>query len=264
MNLSGISSEELRFRSVSLLGTGLVVGLFSTVRFEREGTRHFLEHRRAGQPVLFVFWHDQLLPLVHVHRHEGATVLVSEHADGEYIARILERRGFHTARGSSTRGGSRGLRELLRAAKGGRDVAITPDGPRGPRHRFKESAIGAARLLDLPIVPVAAAASAGWRLDSWDRFLIPRPFSRVQVLYGRPRTVPPDADRGERRRIAEGVERVLEELTERARRGVRSRRGGRPRRRRSREVRRRGGDGDGAGSPGAERTPAGDRGAPAP
>lgn len=217
--MSGVG-EELRFWCAGVLGSAVVTGLFSTVRFECEGTRYFEEHRRAGRPVLFVFWHDQLLPLVHVHRHEGVRVLVSEHADGEYIARVLERQGFETARGSSTRGGRRGLRQLLRAAKGGRDVAITPDGPRGPRHRFKEGAVAAARLLGVPIVPVVAAARSGWRLDSWDRFLIPRPFSRVRVLYGPARTVPRDADREARRTTARELERELDELTARAAREV--------------------------------------------
>lgn len=217
--MSGLR-EELRFRCAGIVGSAVVTGLFSTVRFEHEGTCHYEEHRRAGRPVLFVFWHDQLLPLVHVHRHEGVRVLVSEHADGEYIARVLERQGFETARGSSTRGGRRGLRELLRAAKAGRDVAIAPDGPRGPRHRFKEGAVAAARLLGVPLVPVVAAARSGWRLASWDRFLIPRPFSRVRVLYGPARTVSGDADREARRRMARELERELEELTARAAREV--------------------------------------------
>ncbi len=210
-------SDEARFQAAGVLGQGLLGALFTTVRFERSGTEHFEELRALGRPVVFVFWHDQLLPLAHVHREEGVVVLVSEHADGEYIARILERQGFGTARGSSTRSGARGLRGLVRALRAGNDVAITPDGPRGPRHRFKEGALMAARLTDHPIVPLAAGASAAWRFDSWDRFMVPRPFSRVRVAYGEPRWIPRELERDELRTRAGELERTLAELTARVR-----------------------------------------------
>ena len=142
--------------------------------------------RRLRTPVIFVFWHGSLLPLVHYHRHERIVVLVSEHADGERIARVLARRGFGTVRGSSTRGGARGLRALVRAARAGRDLALTPDGPRGPRGEFKPGALAAARMTGLPIVPLAVSASAAWHLGSWDGFMVPKPFARVRVTYGDP------------------------------------------------------------------------------
>ena len=166
--------DELRFRAAGILGQGLVGGLFTTLRVRRSGEESYLRFRREGQPVAFVFWHGQLLPLVHVHRGEGVVVLVSEHADGEYITRVIERHGFGTARGSSTRGGTRGLKGLVRAARAGRDVALTPDGPRGPARRFKPGALAVAQLAGLPVVPVAAGASATWRFRSWDAFMVPR------------------------------------------------------------------------------------------
>lgn len=212
--------EEARFRGVGLLGSGLVTGLLSTIEVEREGTQHFRRVRRDGGGVLFAFWHDQLLPLVHVHRDEGAVVLVSQHADGEYVARVLQRKGFGTVRGSSTRGGARGLRELLRAAREGRDLAVTPDGPRGPRHRVKEGAIVAAQLSGHAVIPLGVAASSAWRFDSWDRFMVPRPFSRIQVVYGPPRRVSRDAGPAERSRAARELQDSLEELTVRARHEV--------------------------------------------
>jgi hypothetical protein len=158
---------------------------------------NFDRFRRRGSPVIFVFWHGQLLPLVHVHRHEGIVVLVSEHGDGEIIARIIRHYGFGAVRGSSTRGGTTGLRGLVRAARAGSDLAITPDGPRGPRGELKPGALLAAQLTGCPVIPLALAASAAWRLSSWDGFLVPKPFATVRIEYLPPRFVGRDASREE-------------------------------------------------------------------
>jgi lysophospholipid acyltransferase (LPLAT)-like uncharacterized protein len=89
-------------------------------RFELHGREHFQAFRERGEPVIFLFWHSRILPLAHLHRNEGAVVLISEHRDGELIARLVQRRGFLTVRGSSTRGGARALRGMLRALRGDR------------------------------------------------------------------------------------------------------------------------------------------------
>lgn len=204
---------ELRAGAVGFLGEGLLSSLFLTVRVRREGEEHYLRFRREGTPVVFVFWHGQLLPLVWYHRHEDVVVLVSEHRDGEYITRVIQRHGFRVARGSSTRGGVRGLRGLIREAREGHDLALTPDGPRGPRHRFKEGALVAAQMTGLPVIPVAAGASAGWRFDSWDRFLVPRPLSRVRIAYGPPRWIDRDSSAEDRRVAARDLEQELIRLT---------------------------------------------------
>jgi lysophospholipid acyltransferase (LPLAT)-like uncharacterized protein len=187
----------LRFESVGVLGAGLVSGWFFTTRLRRIGAQHYEQFRKAGQPVMFVFWHGRLLPLVHHHRNEGIVVLVSEHDDGEYITRVIERNGFGTVRGSSTRGGTKGLRSLVRAARDGHDVAVTPDGPTGPRGVFKTGALAAAQMAGLPVVPLTVRASSGWRLGSWDGFLIPRPFSTITIEYLEPRTIARGATRAE-------------------------------------------------------------------
>lgn len=197
--------SELRFKAAGALGAGLVRGLFMTTRLERIGVEHYLRFRAEGQPIMFVFWHGQLLPLVHYHRNEGIVVLVSEHADGEYITRIIQRHGFGTVRGSSTRGGRKGLKGLVRAAKEGRDLAVTPDGPKGPRGVFKPGALAAAQMAGLPIVPIALTASSGYRFGSWDGFLLPRPFSRVRIEYLEPRRIPRGTSR-------EGLERIAREI----------------------------------------------------
>lgn len=186
--------KDAKFLAAGALGQGLVSTLFTTTRCTRVGAEHYRRFRREGRPVIFVFWHGLMLPLIHYHRGEGIVVLVSEHADGEYITRVLHRNGFATARGSSTRGGSKGLRQLLRAAREGRDLAVTPDGPKGPPRVFKKGALVASQITGLPMIPLSVGASAAWHFDSWDRFMVPRPLSRVRIVYGEPVTVPRDAD----------------------------------------------------------------------
>lgn len=197
--------SEIRFESAGVLGAGLVSSLFMTTRLTRVGAEHYQKYRDEGQPVMFVFWHGHMLPLVHYHRHEGIVVLVSEHGDGEYITRVLERNGFGTVRGSSTRGGRKGLKGLVRAAREGHDVGVSPDGPRGPRRDFKPGALAAAQMAGLPVVPIAVRVSSSWHFDSWDRFLVPRPFAQVTLQYLEPTMVPRDAGRDELERMAREI-----------------------------------------------------------
>ena len=207
--------KDAKFTAAGLLGQGLLGSLFTTTRLTRLGAENYLRFRREGQPVIFVFWHGQLLPLVYYHRGEGVVVLVSEHADGEYITRVIERQGFRTVRGSSTRGGIRGLKSLIRAARDGHDLALTPDGPRGPPHEFKPGALMAAQMTGAPIIPTAAGASAAWHFESWDRFMVPRPLSRVTIEYAEPIWIDRDTDASGRERHAEELAGVLNGLTAR-------------------------------------------------
>jgi lysophospholipid acyltransferase (LPLAT)-like uncharacterized protein len=216
--------SEARYRAAGLLGHALTAALFATVRFRVEGEESFLGYRRAGRPVIFVLWHGHLLPLVHRHRGTGVVALVSEHSDGEYITRVIGHKGFGTARGSSTRGGTRGLRGLIRSARAGHDLTVTADGPRGPARAFKPGALLAAQMTGLPLIPVAVGASSGWMLGSWDRFLVPRPLSTVEVAYGEPRSVPRDASREQLDRLAAELGAELDRLSE----GCAARARGRP------------------------------------
>lgn len=145
--------------------------------------------RRDGKPFIFALWHGELLPLVVLHRDEGVRVLISEHGDGEVIARIAQRLGLATIRGSTTRGAARALLAMCDALETGSEVAVTPDGPRGPARVFAPGAVVAAHRSGAPIVPIGVAASRAWRLRSWDAFMIPKPFARVTVAYGAPRHV---------------------------------------------------------------------------
>jgi lysophospholipid acyltransferase (LPLAT)-like uncharacterized protein len=208
--------KDWKFWSAGILGQGLMAGLFSTTRVRRERYEPIQALRAAGQPVIFTFWHGGILPLAYYHQGEGVVVLVSEHRDGEYITRVLERWGYDTARGSSTRGGSRGLRGLVKAAREGHDLAITPDGPKGPARVFKPGGIVVAQLTGLPLAPLAVGASSSWHLDSWDSFMVPKPLSKIRIVYGDPVFVPRDATDSQVEALAQQVGRTLDEIGEEA------------------------------------------------
>lgn len=208
--------DELKFQATGVLGQGLVSALFLTTRTRTHGEEHYLRFRREGRPVIFVFWHGQLLPLVHVHRDQDIAVLISEHGDGEVLARVVRHLGFHPVRGSSTRGATKALRGIIRAARAGHDLGITPDGPKGPPGVFKPGALAAAQATGYPVIPMAVAASGGWRFRSWDAFLVPRPMARLHVHYGEPRFVPRTLSREGLDALAKEMGDVLNDLTARA------------------------------------------------
>lgn len=177
---------------------------------------------------IYALWHEDLLPLAVLHAGRGAAVLASRHRDGEVLVRVLGRLGYVAARGSSTRGGAEGLRELIRAGREGRPLAITPDGPRGPRRRCKAGIVRTAAATGLPVIPAAAAATVALRLPTWDRFLVPAPGSRVYVSHGPPLRIPADAGEEETAAWAERVGAAIEAEARRCRtraEGARSSRG---------------------------------------
>jgi lysophospholipid acyltransferase (LPLAT)-like uncharacterized protein len=139
--------------------------------------------RAAGQPIIFTAWHGQLLPLLYHHRRERVAILISEHADGEIIARIATSLGYHTVRGSTSRGAARALLGLARAVHEGHDLAITPDGPRGPAKSIAQGSAIVAQRTGAPMIAAAASTAWAWRLKSWDTFVIPRPFARIDIAY---------------------------------------------------------------------------------
>lgn len=176
------------------LGGGVLRSIAHTWRFEVRNAAAIESLRDQRRPFIFSLWHGQLLPLLWHHRDERIAVLISEHRDGELVARLAQSLGYRLIRGSSTRGGERALLGLVRDLREGREVAVTPDGPRGPAFKYAPGALIAAQRSGAAILPIAAHASSAWRLGSWDRFLIPKPFARVTVAYGNPaEVVAPDA-----------------------------------------------------------------------
>jgi lysophospholipid acyltransferase (LPLAT)-like uncharacterized protein len=167
-------------------GTPLLRALASTWRY-RVRNRSALDAVRANEkPFIFSLWHGHLLPLIWFHRGQGIRILVSEHRDGEIIATVAESLGYGTIRGSTTRGGERALLSLIRVLEEGMEVAVTPDGPRGPAWRYQPGALVAAARARVPILPIAAYADRAWRLRSWDRFIVPKPFATITVAYANP------------------------------------------------------------------------------
>jgi lysophospholipid acyltransferase (LPLAT)-like uncharacterized protein len=207
--------SDIKFEAAGVLGAGLMGALFTTTRLERIGAESYLHFRRQGTPVIFVFWHGQLLPLIHYHRREDIVVLVSDHTDGEYVTRVIQRNGFAMVRGSSTRGGQRGLKGLVRAARAGKDLALTPDGPQGPKGVFKPGALAVAQMTGLPVIPLAVGASRGWRFRSWDGFLVPKPLSKIRLEYLPPRFVRRGATRADLERLGREIGDDLNALTAR-------------------------------------------------
>ena len=185
----GDESLSRRSRALLLLGKGFLRVLARTWRVRVVNEGYLFDLRRAERPFIFALWHGHLLPLLWHHRGQGVLVLISEHRDGEMVAQAAESLGYGLIRGSTTRGGDRALISLVRELKAGHEVAITPDGPRGPAETFAPGALVAAQRSDSFILPVAAAADRAWRLRSWDRFVIPKPFARVTVAYATPTKV---------------------------------------------------------------------------
>jgi len=178
-----------RSRALLLLGRGFLQVLARTWRIRVVNGGYLLDLRRAERPFIFALWHGHLLPLLWHHREQGVKVLISEHRDGEMVARAAESLGYGLIRGSTTRGADRALISLVRELESGHEVAVTPDGPRGPAETFAPGALVAAQRSDSFILPVAASADRAWRLRSWDRFVIPKPFARVTIAYATPTKV---------------------------------------------------------------------------
>jgi lysophospholipid acyltransferase (LPLAT)-like uncharacterized protein len=211
-----VNARDLRVHAITGIGGRLLDGLLRTVRFETGGASNYQREWDAGRPVIFTLWHGRLLPLSWFHRAWNLVTLISASSDGEYIARVVQRWGYDVVRGSSSRGGGRALRELIGQLRAGRSVAVTPDGPRGPRERLKPGVLVAAQLTGLALLPVSAGADHAWWFEGWDRFMVPRPFARVRILYGEPVFVPRDADAGQLDEITRTVETAVSGLTTQA------------------------------------------------
>ena len=163
-------------------------------------------------PAVYVFWHRCLLPIAWVARGRGFGVLVSHHFDGELISQTAERLGYRLFRGSSTRGGRDALEEMEAALGQGQPIALTVDGPRGPRFRAKGGAIQLARATGAPIYALHVSPERCWTLKSWDAFQVPRPFSRVRGVWAGPMHVPRDANPTEMERLRLEMEAQLNGL----------------------------------------------------
>lgn len=174
---------------VRAVGLPLARGLAATWRTEvLHQDRWDAFHGTPGPRMVFL-WHETLLPLLLRHRRQGASIIVSRARDGRYLHRIAGALGYQVIIGSSHRGRVSAMRGTLRALEEGRLVAVTPDGPRGPRRVIKQGALWALAQHGGTALTAYAAVRTAWRLDSWDRFVVPSPGSRLRFAYGHPITV---------------------------------------------------------------------------
>jgi len=196
------------------LAAGVIRLIWKTARVEfirPEMARPILH---AEEPFIIAFWHSQLLLMPYsLQGRERVTALISQHGDGELIARTIARFGHPSARGSSRKGGAQVLRESVRIVRSGGPIAMTPDGPRGPAHVVKPGVAEIALLTGAPILPCALAARPVIRMRSWDRFEIPPPFSRIILAYGEPMRLGRDADEAARDELCMRLATRLDDLT---------------------------------------------------
>lgn len=165
-------------------------------------------------PGIFPFWHRCVLPATWIYRHQHPAVMTSQSRDGEFIARVIRRFGFIPVRGSSSRGGQRALLEMNQQLADGNAVAFTIDGPRGPRGVAKKGPVFLARMSGAAITAFYVAVESAWVLNTWDKLVIPKPFSRIYVRFARKIFVPPDADDAALERYHAEMQAALDRITE--------------------------------------------------
>jgi len=194
-----------------------VRALGATLRLTEEGVESMQALWTTRRPLIYAVWHGRILMIPWLNQRLGRTrgvraarVLASRSRDGELVARWVRHFGLSVVRGSSSRGGAEALRALATAVRAGQDVAVVPDGPRGPRERLQAGLVVLAAVTGAPVVPLGFAARPARRLASWDRFLVPLPFARAAVVFGKAATVPRGADRETARA---DLERALREAT---------------------------------------------------
>jgi lysophospholipid acyltransferase (LPLAT)-like uncharacterized protein len=206
--------RRIRNWLVGLIGPWILRIWVGSLRIRWYGPGLIRPSPEGRENVIYVFWHQRLLPFAVTHRNLGVRAVISSHGDGEMLARVAEGLGHKAIRGSSTRGGTGAARGLLSEIGSGRDFVITPDGPRGPRFVFQAGATWFASRSGLTVIPASVSYSKSWSLGSWDGFLLPRPFARGLVLAGPPIRVPPGIEGAEFEEWRRKLEAALREVTE--------------------------------------------------
>ena len=213
------ASRVKRWQAAAISGVGypLIASLGATLRWRTDGLEHLDAIAARGQQPVLAFWHGRILSATYYFRRRGIVVITSENFDGEWIARIIERFGYGTARGSTSRGARKALLQLTRDMAAGRAAGFTIDGPRGPARVAQPGAVWLAKATGNPVVPFHLEASRAWTLRSWDRTQIPKPFATVALAVGEPIDVAPDADDAAIEGARQELERRLIALEGRAR-----------------------------------------------
>ena len=217
--MSDWRDSRLKRIEAALIGASgyrLMALLGATLRWRTEGLEYLDQIAAGGRQPIMAFWHGRILPATYFFRRRGIVVITSENFDGEWIARIIERFGYETARGSTSRGARKALLQLTRDMAAGKPAGFTIDGPRGPAGVAQPGAVWLAKATGNPVLPFHLEASRHWTLNSWDRTQIPKPYATVALAVGRPIEVAPGADEAaqEQRRLE--LETSLTRLQHRA------------------------------------------------
>ncbi len=208
--------DRLLIRSADLVFFILINLIGRTVRFEIEGWDNWEAASRDGKIPIYTFWHNRVFLATYFWRRRRIVVMTSRSFDGEYIARFIQRFGYGAARGSSTRGATGAIVEMVRLMRAGCPTAFTIDGPKGPRYVAKMGAVLLAKKTGNPILPFAITARKFWEAKkSWDGFQTPKPFTRARVYIAPPIYVPPDADEEQLKAKRDELQSALDEINHR-------------------------------------------------
>ena len=170
--------------TIGWLGRAMLAVLAKTWRIEHVGRESFVTAREEGPGCFFSVWHGRMIVALPMFAHKGCHVLVSASGDGDISEKLLEANGYSVIRGSSSRGGARALRQMLKVLDEGAVLFITPDGPRGPMHSMNPGLAFMAKATGRSVVPLGLAINRAWHASSWDHFTIPKPFARICFVYG--------------------------------------------------------------------------------
>jgi lysophospholipid acyltransferase (LPLAT)-like uncharacterized protein len=216
LNESTLTSGQRRKAAlIAGVASPVIAALGATWRWRVDGLHHYDAVIASGHQPIMAFWHGRILPGTVFFRDRGIVVITSENFDGEWIARIIQRFGYGTARGSSSRGGIRALVQLRHDLGDGRPVAFTLDGPRGPARVAQPGAVWLAGATGHPVLPFHIEADRSWTIRSWDKTQVPKPFSHVAVVLGEPLFVEGTSDAVVERSVT-GLEGALRKLEARA------------------------------------------------
>ena len=210
------AAKRLEAKLIAIAGYRAIAALGSTLRWRTEGIEHLETIARSGRQPVMAFWHGRILSATFFFRHRGIVVMTSENFDGEWIAGIIERFGYGTARGSTSRGGRKALLQLAREMAAGRAAGFAVDGPRGPARIAQPGAVWLAQATGSPVLPFHLEADRQWLLRSWDRTQIPKPFANVALAVGEPFDVPSGAGDGAIEEARVKLEGRLHQLEQRA------------------------------------------------